>query len=191
MKMRIAALAAAFLMMAGTAGASGGVTGTIKAPVELGFEVLRTGGERGALGVGIAVGGTKKKPDRRITLQLIPFEGDLSRLSDDELSAWYKDGVAPANANVFIEKSEEDGAYSFADVPAGRYYIVVIPPGLDKTGSEATRAEAELQKRLRNWEMYELFTLGMHTYTMQVVDVKDGEDARFDYDFSAPPFSGK
>ena len=87
--------------------------------------------------------------------------------------------------------SEEDGKYAFADVPAGNYYLVIIAPGLAESAPMQSRVAQELEGRLRNWEMYQLFTLGMHDYAVLPVEVKDNEATRFDYDFSAPPFTKK
>lgn len=192
MKKCLATAAAAFLMFMGTAGAAGVVEGVVKVPLNLGFEPIGSkGGSGGAEGFGIAINGAKKKVDKSVQLQLISRMADYSRLSDNALEAWYKDGVAPENVSVFIVKSEEDGKYAFTDVPAGSYYLVIVTPGLAKSAPVQSRIAQDLSKRLRNWEMFELFTLGMHDYTVQPVEVKDDTVTHFDYDFSAPPFAGK
>ena len=193
MKKCMAIAAAAFLLLTGTAGAAGVLEGTVKAPPDIGLEAIRAGGAGNASGFGVAIGGAKKKLEKSIQLQLISREADFSRLSDGELEAWYKDGVAPANVGVFIERSAEDGTYAFAGIPAGSYYLVIIPPGLGDASARPSSARTveALSKQLRNWEMYELFTLGMHAYTVQAIELKDNDVTRFDYDFAAPPFSGK
>lgn len=193
MKKQMAAIAAALLLMAGTAHASeGGVEGKVKGPLNLGLDfVVRDSGrgnwERGAGGVGIAIGGAKKKVDKTIELQLISRTTDVKNLSNDELTAWYKDGIAPTGADVFITQSKEDGTYAFTGVPEGSYYLVILMPGGGNLTGEPDRTTAaeELKKFLPNWDAYQLLTIGMKLYSVQTLDVKADKITRFDYDFAA------
>ena len=124
MKKQLAALAAAFLLMTGTASAAdGSVEGKVRGPMDLGLDyIVQDGGRgnRGPSGLGVAIGGAKKNVDKTIELQLISRTADMNALSQDELTAWYKDGIAPTNADVFITRSAEDGTYSFTGVPEGK-----------------------------------------------------------------------
>ena len=197
MKKQLASIAAAFLLMMGTASASdGGVEGVVKGPMDLGLEVVvrdrgRGNWDRGSSGVGVAIGGPKKKVDKTIELQLISRAADMKALSQDELTAWYKDGVAPTGADVFITRSAEDGTYAFTGVPEGSYYLVILMPGGGEVAGETDRTEAaqSLQKFLRGWDMYQLFTIGMKLYTVHMIDVKADAVTQFDYDFAAPGLS--
>ena len=196
MKKQLAAIAAAFLLMTGTASAANGsVEGKVRGPMDLGVDfVVQDSGtgsrDRGQSNVGIAIGGPKKV-DKTIELQLISRTADMKALTDEELTAWYKDGVAPAKADVFITRSAEDGTYSFADVPEGSYYLVILMPGGgDLTGEpEKSEAAEELRNHLRGWDMYQLFTIGMKLYSVQVLDVKGDKVTQYDYGFTAPGFS--
>jgi hypothetical protein len=199
MKKQLAALAAAFLLMTGTASAAdGSVEGKVRGPMDLGLEVIvRDSGtgnwDRGRSGVGVAIGGEKKKVDKTIELQLISRAANLNALSQDELTAWYKDGIAPTSADVFITRSAEDGTYSFTGVPEGSYYLVILMPGGGNLAGETDRTEAaqELRNFLRNWDMYQLFTIGMKLYTVHTIDVKADSITKFDYGFAAPGLSEK
>ncbi len=194
MKKQLAAIAAAFLLMTGTASAAGGsVEGKVKGPMDLGLQVIArdsgTGNwDRGHSGAGIAIGGSRKQEDKTIELQLISRTADMKGLSRDEVAAWYKDGIAPTNVDVFITKTAEDGAYAFTGVPEGKYYLVILMPGGGNLTGEPERTEAgqELQKFLPSWDMYQLFTIGMKLYSVQIVDVKADAVTQFDYDFAAP-----
>ncbi len=194
MKKQLAALAAAFLLMTGTASAAdGSVEGKVKGPMDLGLQVITrdsgTGNwDRGQSGAGIAIGGSRKKEDKTIEVQLISRAADLKALTRDELTAWYKDGIAPMNADVFITKSAEDGTYAFTGVPEGSYFMVILMPGGGTLTGEPERTEAgeELQKYLPAWDMYQLFTIGMKLYSVHTIDVKSDAVTQFDYDFAAP-----
>ena len=199
MKKHLAAVAAALLLMTGTASAAdGSVEGKIQGPLDLGLDVVvrdsgRGNGERGTHGLGVAIGGAKTKADRTVELQLISRAADMKALSQDELTAWYRDGIAPAGADVFITRSAGDGAYSFTGVPAGKYFLVILMPGGGGLTGETDRTAAaqELQKFLRNWDMYQLFTIGMKLYTVRTVDVEADTVTRMDYSFAAPGLSEK
>ena len=197
MKRQLAALAAAFLLMTGTASAAdGSVEGKVRGPMDLGLDyIVQDGGRgnRGASGLGVAIGGAKKNVDKTIELQLISRTADMNALSQDELTAWYKDGIAPTNADVFITRSAEDGSYSFTGVPEGKYFLVILMPGGGNLSGESDRTEAgqELQKFLRGWDMYQLFTIGMKLYTVQNVEVQADKITQFDYGFAAPGLSEK
>ena len=198
MKKQLAAIAATFLLMTGTAYASdGGVEGKIRGPMNLGFEVVtrdsgRGNWDRGDSGVGVSIGGgARKKVDKTVELQLISRTADWNALSRDEVTAWYKDGIAPAGADVFITKSAEDGSYAFTGIPEGSYYLVVLMPGGGNLTGEPDRTTAaeELKKFLPNWDAYQLLTIGMKLYSVQTLDVKADKITRFDYDFAAPGLS--
>ena len=194
MKKQLAALAAAFLLMTGTASAGdGNVEGKVRGPMDLGLQVIArdsgTGNwDRGRSGAGIALGGSRKNVDKTIELQLISRATDMKALTRDELTAWYKDGIAPTDADVFITKSAEDGTYAFTGVPEGRYFLVILMPGGGELTGEPERTEAgqELQKFLPSWDMYQLFTIGMKLYSVHTIDVKPDAVTQFDYDFAAP-----
>ncbi len=196
MKKFMASVAAAFILTsAGIVNAAdGGVHGVVRGPVDLGLEVVvRDSGtgnwERGRSGVGVAIGGDKKKRDHTIELQLISRSDDIKALSRDELTAWYKDGIAPTGANVFIS-STEDGNYAFTGVPEGSYYLVILMSGGGQLSGEPDRSAdaTALQEFLPAWDMYQLFTIGMKVYAVQAVDIKADQMTEFNYDFTASTF---
>lgn len=197
MKKQLAAFAAAFLLMTSTVSAAdGSVEGKVRGPLDLGLNVVvqdNGRGNRSAAGLGVSLGGEKPKVDKTIELQLISRAADMNALSQDELTAWYKDGIAPTNADVFITRSAEDGTYSFTGVPEGKYFLVILMPGGGNLSGESDRTEAgqELQKFLRGWDMYQLFTIGMKLYTVQNVEVQADKITQFDYGFAAPGLSEK
>ncbi len=195
MKKHLAAMAAAFLLMTGTAyAADGSVEGKVKGPMDMGLDVVvrdsgRGNWDRGHSGVGVAIGGgSRKKVDKTIELQLISRTADMSALTTDELTAWYKDGIAPTNADVFITRSAEDGSYAFTGIPEGSYFCVILMPGGGELTGEPDRTTAaeELQKFLPAWDTYQLLTIGMKLYAVQTVDVKADSVTKFDYSFAAP-----
>ena len=197
MKKHLAALAAALMLMTGTvSAAAGSVEGKVKGPMDMGLNVVvRDSGtgnwDRGQSGVGVAIGGAKEKVDKTIELQLISRTADMKALTNEELTAWYKDGIAPTSADVFITRSAEDGTYSFTGIPEGSYYLVILMPGGGEITGEPDRTEAaeELQKFLRGWDMYQLFTIGMKMYSVEILDVKGDAVTQFDYSFATPGLS--
>ncbi len=194
----LASIAAAFLFAAASTvnAADGGVEGKVKGPLNLGLDVVvresgRGNWDRGQSGVGISIGGSKEKVDKTIELQLISRSADMKALSEDELTAWYKDSIAPTNADVFITRTAEDGSYSFTGVPEGSYYLVILMPGGGNLTGEPDRTGTgeELKKFLRAWDMYQLFAIGMKLYSVQTIEVKADAVTQFNYDFAAPGLS--
>ena len=199
MKKYLASIAAAilFAMTSTVNAADGGVEGVVKGPIDMGLEVVvrdsgRGNWDRGQSGVGVAIGGEKKKRDHTIELQLISRSMDTKALSKEEITAWYKDGIAPTGANVFISTTE-DGKYSFTGVPEGSYYLVILMPGGGELSGEPDRSEdaISLQQFLPVWDMYQLFTIGMKVYAVQTVDIKADQMTKFDYDFATPAFQNR
>lgn len=196
MKKQLAAMAAAFLLMTGTAcAADGGVEGKVKGPLDLGVElVVRDSGrgnwDRGQSGVGVAIGGEKKKTENAIELQLISRATDMNALSEAELLAWYKDGIAPTGADIFIAKADENGKYAFTGIPEGSYFLVILMPGGGELSGEADKSSdaAELQKFLRAWDMYQLSTIGMKLYSVQTIDIKPDHMVQYNYDYNVRMF---
>ena len=196
MKKQLAVMAAAFLLMTGTASAAdGGVEGKVKGPLDLGVDlVVRDSGrgnwERGQSGVGVSIGGEKKKKENTIELQLISRATDMNALSEAEITAWYKDGIAPTDADIFIAKADENGKYAFTGIPEGQYFLVVLMPGGGELTGEVDKSSdaEELRKFLRAWDMYQLSTIGMKLYAVQTIDVKPDQMVQFNYDFNARMF---
>lgn len=186
------------MIMSGTAGASGGVNGFIRLQPDLGFTVMAEGGsrgagDRGAAGVGWSIGGEKRKGARSISLHLISRAENLGSLSDQEIEAWYRDGVAPSGRDVFLMHCGEDGRYEFGSVPAGEYFLVIVTnamSGMDMA-PKTSRLSDELQAFLPSWDSFQLFAIGMNQYAVQSVSVSDGVMTRLDYDFASPPFAEK
>ncbi len=190
-KIFICIAAVLLLMTTGTAYASSGdIEGTVKGPLDLGLEVVvhdagSGNWDRGNTGVGVAIGGARRKTDKTIELQLISKTADMKSLSAEELVAWYKDGIAPSSVDVFITRSGDKGEYSFTGVPEGKYFLVILMPGGGELTGEADML-AELQELkgfLRAWDMYQLFTIGMKLYSVQTVEVKSDTITHFDYNF--------
>ena len=191
MRKWMAALAVSLAMAISTAEAAGGVNGFIKLRPELNFTAMGSGatrnGERGtAVGIGWAVNGEKGERSGRTTkVQLISRDMEMTALTAEEIAAWYQKDVAPTGQPIFLAEAEENGAYEIDDVPEGRYYLVIVAGQMDDGSADPmrTRSGEGLSRYLPQWDQYAMFVIGMNSYTVQEIEVKDGAMTRADYDF--------
>ena len=118
------------------------------------------------------------------TVQLIAWDSEaLQGLTSDEIEAWYSRETLPKDRRIFQTTTGADGHYKFSNIPAGRYFLVIISRAgsSDTEKNDSPEMAAELQKYLPNWDMYDLFVLGPHFYTVQPVDVKPGKEVSVDH----------
>lgn len=191
MRRWMAALAASLALAISTAEAAGGVNGFIKLRPELNFTAMGSGatrnGERGtAVGIGWAVNGEKgERRTRTAKVQLISRDMEMKALTAAEIEAWYQKDAAPTGQPIFLAEAEENGAYEIDDVPEGRYYLVIVAGQIDDGSADPmrTRSGEGLSRYLPQWDQYAMFVIGMNSYTVQEIEVKDGAMTRVDYDF--------
>lgn len=189
-KKLVAAVAATVLLTAGAASgeAAGSVAGNIRASkvrVER-MQIPGDGVQRDHNAIGFSIGGKKRAAAITANVQLIGRDMDMSRFTNEQLNAWYRDGVAPSGAPVFIAKADANGNYHIDGVPEGAYYLLIVSPNQVDTRNlplSAAKAEEKLQAYLPDWNAFSLLVIGMNDYVVQEVLVRDGLVATANYDF--------
>ena len=109
---------------------------------------------------------------------LISTAVDFSKIPDAAISAWYREGKIPSGAAIYFAPSDPKGAYRFADVPVGTYYLVNLDPfGKPFDEGRAEReARLELEGRLPHPDEYMLFLVGVKSCVVQKVTVEAGRE---------------
>ena len=190
LKKTIAALAVS-MMLTVTASAATTLSGTVHLAPTMGNAIAVNGGGLGSVsGVAWGIGGGSKHAVRQATLQLIAKDIDMQAIPQDQLDAWYHDGVAPEGQPIYITKADAQGKYSFGEIPQGSYYLLIIAPGQLNNWEKPMaqqKAEDKIENYLPNWDAFSLLTLGMNDYVIKEVDVLKGVPKTVDYDFNASP----
>ena len=116
--------------------------------------------------------------DKQADIWLIGKDFNYDALSAQEIDDWYRFGKIPKDAPVYhTETNKNTGKYEFGGIPEGQYFLVI----LDSYGRDAAQNLTELddkqqlQKKLPNWDAFELFNVGPRSCLVQMVTVKRGE----------------
>lgn len=116
--------------------------------------------------------------DKQADIWLIGKDFNYDALSSQEIDDWYRFGKIPKDAPVYhTETDKKTGKYKFEGIPEGQYFLVI----LDSYGRDAAQNLTELddkqqlQKKLPNWDSFELFNVGPRSCLVQMVTVKRGE----------------
>ena len=120
------------------------------------------------------------KTDVRETEDAYEVDIDLPGFKKDEVTITVENGYLNISAVKGLDKDETDkktGKYKFEGIPEGQYFLVI----LDSYGRDAAQNLTELddkqqlQKKLPNWDAFELFNVGPRSCLVQMVTVKRGE----------------
>lgn len=195
-KIFIAAALFAFVFVGFTAtifaAANGSVVGSVKWQWQLvrGMDIIHGDKDRRSAGVGWDIAKKKKQPtETKIAkLELIDADTNMQLLSDEELIEWYHRGNPPAGRNIFITQTTPDNTFAFNDVPEGEYFLVAVAP-YRWYRANPSPDRLELEKYLKNWEQFELFTIGSDYCDVKKIKVRAGQKVIADCDFPAETFS--
>jgi isopenicillin N synthase-like dioxygenase len=127
-----------------------------------------------------------EKPAAGSVIQLIAWNDDaLADLTQDEIDAWYMRDVLPQGRHIFETTTDAKGEYHFANVPAGRYFMVTVSrqSSKDAEKTDSAKLAKELKRYLPSWDMYDLFVIGPRFYTVQQVDVQAGKESKANHMF--------
>lgn len=124
--------------------------------------------------------GAPKNSKPKITAEnwLISTSVDFQKIPDATISAWYRDGIVPPGAPIYLAKSDPTGAYRFEDVPVGTYYLVNLDPfgkPFDE-GRKEREVRQELEARLPHPDEFYLFFVGVKNCLVQKVTVEAGKE---------------
>ena len=151
-----------------------GMSGDCVQAVEEGATLVRVGG-----GVSWDLAAPKNKfHNKQADIWLIGKDFNYDALSAQEIDDWYRFGKIPKDAPVYhTETNKNTGKYELGGIPEGQYFLVI----LDSYGRDAAQNLTELddkqqlQKKLPNWDAFELFNVGPRSCLVQMVTVKRGE----------------
>ncbi len=193
MKRLLLAGALSLLLLPGIASAGpGSVEGHIRLAPRPGLTTM--GMANGDTGFGVPLTGKQERINRDTKLHLIGQEINMSRLTPDEIEKWYKQGEPPAGRPIFITSTKEDGTYGFANVPPGRYYLIIVAGQMDPVGNNnvtRTVLGEKLSKYLPNWDQFAMYNIGLNSATIHEVTVTDDTATQFDFDFGVSGISNK
>ncbi|MCI7063950.1 MAG: hypothetical protein MR947_05015 [Mitsuokella jalaludinii] len=165
------------------ASAAGAACGTVTGAVythgsERGMKIASSP-DASAGGVSWDLAAPKNKfHDKQADIWLIGKDFNYDALSAQEIDDWYRFDKIPKDAPVYhTETNKNTGKYEFGGIPEGQYFLVI----LDSYGRDAAQNLTELddkqqlQKKLPNWDAFELFNVGPRSCLVQMVTVKRGE----------------
>lgn len=116
--------------------------------------------------------------DKPADIWLIDTAYALENLGNQAAEEWYRTGEPPAGAPIWHTRTDKEGKYAFAQLPAGTYFLIII----DSYGRDAAQnlteldAKQQLFARLPNVEEFEMFIIGSRSCLVQKALVKAGED---------------
>ena len=93
---------------------------------------------------------------------------------------WYQEGIIPENQPIYRTKADEKGRFTFEDIPAAGYYVLILDPNgkeAAQTLAERTNRE-ELWAKLPNVDEFEFFTVGTRTCLVEKVTLEDGHTVK-------------
>ena len=93
--------------------------------------------------------------------------------------------ILPQGRHIFETTTDAKGEYHFANVPAGRYFMVTVSrqSSKDAEKTDSAKLAKELKRYLPSWDMYDLFVIGPRFYTVQQVDVQAGKESKANHMF--------
>ena len=175
---RITILLTICLWCIGTAlaAASGSIWGNVYPPnTERGMYIAK--GEAGAGVMWNMSAPPNRKSAERAEIWLIERSINFIALPYASVQKWYQEKVIPADQPIYHAIADDKGNFSFKDVPAADYYIVILDPH----GEEITQnlsekmSRDEFLKRLPHTDEFELFMAGMRTCLVQKITLHNGQ----------------
>ena len=115
---------------------------------------------------------------RGLDVWLISESLDASTISDAELSAWYREKIVPQGQPIYYASTDTKGNYSFADIPAGTYYLVLMDCYDLSEEASMTKdvLEKELAQRMRNWDEFQLYLVGVNQMVIRKITVEPEQE---------------
>ena len=106
---------------------------------------------------------------------LIAQDIDFASMTDEEINAWYREGKIPTNQPIYYTQTDKTGKYNFADIPVGHYFLIILDASGHSNHSDITDKKA-LQQKMRYWDDFELFMIGMKGFSVDRIIVETGKN---------------
>ena len=153
---------------------TGSVSGRLYVPnSERGLRPQSGGDGHGFIGWDLSA--AKNRQTSPSDIWLISQSIDMNKLTDEEISAWYREGKIPSGLPIYHVNTDGNGKYCFTDIPVDNYFLVV----LDATGhaNHTNLADREaFKKKMRDWDDFELFMVGMKGLSVDRITVEAGKE---------------
>lgn len=178
MKRIITMLVLCLLLASSTiAAASGSISGIISQPNSArGMHMGR--GEGGAGMMWDMTAPKNRKSTEQADVWLIEKGINFTTLPYDTVQKWYVDGTIPANLPIYHTVTNEEGQFTFKDIPAADYFLMILDPNGQERNQNLTEkmSRDELMKKLPHVDEFELFMVGMRGCLVQKITLKNGQN---------------
>ena len=162
------------------AAAAGHVEGSVYPPrFEQGQLHITRGEKSGGLMWDVSAPKRSKKT-ATAEIWLLKSDIDFGAIPYAAVKKWYQEGIFPENLPIYRTKANEKGQFSFKDIPAAGYYVLILDPN----GKEATQTLAEKMNRDELWaklpyvDEFEFFTVGTRNCLVEKITLQDGQTVR-------------
>ncbi|SHK40680.1 hypothetical protein SAMN05216582_103159 [Selenomonas ruminantium] len=175
MKHVITLLLFALLLSSSLAAANGTITGTVYLPN------TERGVHAGPGGMMWDISAPKnRKNAERAEVWLIEQNINFHALPYASVQKWYQEGKIPEGQPIYHVEVNEKGHFTFQDVPAADYYVMILDPNGQESTQNLTEkiSRDELLQKLPHTDEFELFMIGMRTCLVQKVSLKNGQNIK-------------
>lgn len=177
MKRQLSMLIFSLLLSCSTiAAASGSITGLVYPPItNHGVQPVKSDTSAGMIWDMSAP--RNHKSTERAEVWLIERGLDFNALPYETVQKWYQEGIIPEGQPIYHATVNEKGSFTFQDIPAADYYIMILDPyGQESTQNLTEKmSRDELLQKLPHNDEFELFMARMRTCLVQKITLKDGQ----------------
>ncbi len=159
------------------AAASGSISGIVTPPQSArGMQMAR--GEAGAGMMWDMTAPKNHKSSEPAEVWLIERGINFTALPYDVVQKWYVNGTIPPNQPIYHTTTNAEGQFSFKDIPAADYYLMILDPSGQEQNQNLTEkmSRDELMKKLPHVDEFELFMVGMRGCLVQKITLKNGQN---------------
>lgn len=121
-----------------------------------------------------------KKSSDRADVWLIERGINFMALPYSTVQKWYSEGAIPANQPIYHTTTDEEGQFTFQDVPAADYYLMILNPYGHESSQNLSEkmSRDELMKKLPHVDEFELFMVGMRSCQVEKITLRNGQNLK-------------
>ena len=165
------------LSFASLAAANGTITGSVYPPsTERG---MRMAVSETAAGMMWDMSAPKKrKSSERAEVWLIERSINFNAIPYTAIQKWYQSGTIPDKQPIYHATVNDQGKFTFQDVPAADYYIMILDPHDQEINQNLSEklSRDELLQKLPHTDEFELFMVGMRTCLVQKISLHNNQN---------------
>ena len=167
------------LSFASMAAANGTITGTVYPPsTERGMRPAI--GETAAGMMWDMSAPKKRKSSERAEVWLIERSINFNAIPYTAIQKWYQSGTIPDKQPIYHATVNDQGKFTFQDVPAADYYIMILDPHDQEINQNLSEklSRDELLQKLPHTDEFELFMVGMRTCLVQKISLHNNQNLK-------------